>query len=357
MHSSHFVRTIICRPPLTELWPDRLATSSRCEASSATQAPGIGTIGHTGRSSGRALATRMAARRMLGCGPMRASFLERVQVWCVLVLAALVSAVGSACGQSGSDQASPGCPTGTTYCAGCGGGGFCAAACPALACPAADAGTADAVAGSGDAAMCPLSTTTYCTDCGGGGFCVSGTCPAIACPGLEAGTDGGGATDGSQRCSTNADCPALSSTSSYAACSPGGQEVFSGCGVCAPAPNPCNVDSDCLLIHDAAPPVPMVCGPLASCFCAPSGMSGSCVAAPRPSDCDADEVFQGGRCKAKPCSVDADCPSIGLQDFTCASGLCAAKGCGKDADCHAGFCVNNVCVAQPGLCVQVTPAQ
>lgn len=278
------------------------------------------------------------------------------RVPCRLLIAALaVSVVSSACGDSASAPASPGCPSGTTYCAACAGGGFCAVACPGLACPAADAGASDAATGAGDAGPCPSSATTSCRDCGGGAFCVSGSCPAIACPPLDAGQGGGSPTDGPQPCSTNADCPPPS-TSWYSVCSPGGQEVSGGCGICALAPNPCNVDSDCALVDGAAPPVPMVCGPLAACFCSPSGQGGMCVAACKASDCNANEVCQGGRCKAKACNADADCPTIGLQSFTCSGSVCAAKGCARDADCHGGFCVNSACVAQPGLCVWVRPA-
>jgi hypothetical protein len=133
-------------------------------------------------------------------------------------------------------------------------------------------------------------------------------------------------------------------------CSPGG--VISGCGARLPPENPCAVDSDCARIGDAAPSVPMVCGPGGPCDCSQLGKSGSCIpACQTDSECGAQEACQSGHCVVKPCTSDADCPSGG--DYACFSGLCSAKGCAADTDCHGGYCVNGACSQQAGVCVQV----
>jgi hypothetical protein len=171
--------------------------------------------------------------------------------------------------------------------------------------------------------------------------------PSVLCASLDAGTcEGGGSpVDGPQPCRTNADC-----TSPFAfICNPGGGVV--GCGFAARAPFPCNVDSDCRLIDGSAPPKPMVCGQPGGCV---FGLS--CIpACQADSDCGGGDIVCGsGHCVAKPCQVDSDCPSIGIDDFACSgtSGtrVCTLKGCASDADCHGWFCVNQTCSSQQGFC-------
>jgi hypothetical protein len=91
----------------------------------------------------------------------------------------------------------------------------------------------------------------------------------------------------------------------------------------------------------------MVCGPPEFC------VSGSeCIpACQSDTDCgSAESVCRSGHCVAKPCNVDADCPSIGISDYACSAGVCTPKPCTNDSDCHGGFCVNRVCATQQGFC-------
>jgi hypothetical protein len=203
-------------------------------------------------------------------------------------------------------------------------------------CPATQPASGEACAASGLACSygCNVSTS-----CDGQHWTV--TALGIACP-QDAGSNG----DGPRACHSNADCGSLLS------CSPGGQP--SGCGVCIAPPNPCNVDSDCQVINDAAATQPMVCGPGGPCTCGVGGKTGSCIPACHvATDCAADEACgASGHCVAKPCTTDADCPSTSSLDYACsAAKTCAPKSCTTDADCGAHFCVNNTCYPQPGSCV------
>jgi hypothetical protein len=163
-------------------------------------------------------------------------------------------------------------------------------------------------------------------------------------------SDGGAAdsrapSDAAATCHSNADC-----TPSFE-CSPGGVTI--GCGICAMPQNPCSVDSDCALIHDAAPTTQMVCGPAGGCVCPVGGKSGSCIpACQSASDCSPDESCSPtGHCVAKSCTTDAECPSTQTVDFACAAGTCAPKSCNTDANCGAHYCVSGTCYPQAGMCV------
>jgi hypothetical protein len=164
----------------------------------------------------------------------------------------LLSACGSSVGSTGSDSAPDdhGCASGMVYCAGCNGGGFCAATCPGIACLAnPDAGTGGSSSGSGsssggasssgadasatDAAAivdagpprgnsCPSGMPNYCFDCNGGGFCTQGGCLGISCPARDAGSPP--ASDGG--------------TCGSASCGAGRLCVHPGCGGTAPPCDP-----------------------------------------------------------------------------------------------------------------------
>lgn len=126
--------------------------------------------------------------------PSRAGILLAASVAAVLAIAC----GGTTTGTTGTPNEM--CPAGATYCHSCGGGGFCASACPGFACPGVEAGipipieagdaTGDASGGVGDAGGCPGGMPFFCTDCNGGGFCVAGGRPAIQCP--IPGDSGGG---------------------------------------------------------------------------------------------------------------------------------------------------------------------
>jgi hypothetical protein len=147
-------------------------------------------------------------------------------------------------------------------------------------------------------------------------------------------------------CHTNNDC--AQGGGPFLSCSPGG---YSGGGACDPTNAACNIDADCALIHDAAPAVPMVCGPRNPFDCA-NPKNGDCIPACKgPSDCAAEQACESGHCVALPCTIDANCPAVGIQDYTCsAGGRCAAKACTGDSECHGGYCVNSYCSSVPGLC-------
>src|SRR5258708_4447355 len=127
-----------------------------------------------------------------------------------LFVGTLVS--GAACGSSattqpGSDAATSGsCAAGKVYCLGCGGGGFCATACPALSCPSPPDGGGDAGAGS----RCEGDASTSCLDCSGEPFCVSGACPALSCPTTD--DSGTGESDAAPSCPATAPSPGQNCT-------------------------------------------------------------------------------------------------------------------------------------------------
>jgi hypothetical protein len=157
--------------------------------------------------------------------------------------------------------------------------------------------------------------------------------------------DGGVLPDGQTTCSKDAQCKF-----GYQ-CSSGG--IATGCGICVMPMDPCSTDSDCKLIHDAAPAMPMVCAPAGSCVCPVGGKSGSCIAACQSAaDCGPEEACDtaSGHCGPKPCNSDSECPSESTIDFACASGVCGPKACTTDVDCGAHFCVNGTCYPKPGSC-------
>jgi hypothetical protein len=170
---------------------------------------------------------------------------------------------------------------------------------------------------------------------------------AVACSSGSTSTgpsDAGAGADGAIACHSDADCsPALS-------CSPGGRPY--GCGICEVPQNPCNTDSDCQVIGDAAPAQPMVCVRAGGCVC-PVGKVGICIAACHSAtDCGADEACAPtGHCGPKPCTSDSDCPSTPSVDYACYSGACMAKACKSDADCGGHYCVSGTCYPQPGICI------
>jgi hypothetical protein len=153
--------------------------------------------------------------------------------------------------------------------------------------------------------------------------------------------------DGAFTCTLNSDCP------SDLQCSPGGAPT--GCGICEMPQYPCNTSSDCTLLNDAAPPTPMVCGPLGPCTCAPPGRSGQCIpACEAKTGCGADETCaDSGLCVAKACTSDAECASTQYVDYACGSGgVCGPKTCTTDADCDAHYCVTGTCYPKQGICTE-----
>jgi hypothetical protein len=167
----------------------------------------------------------------------------------------------------------------------------------------------------------------------------------------------GGPADGSRRlpdgaiiCNGDADCRA-SGQGGFLSCSPGGR--ITGCGICMRPENPCNVDSDCALINDAAPPKPMVCEPLTGgCVCPVGTTTGECIAACQAdADCGPNFACASGHCVAKPCAGNADCSNTSTEDFACNAGKCGPKACKSDGDCGAHNCVNGICYPDPGICV------
>jgi hypothetical protein len=117
--------------------------------------------------------------------------------------------------------------------------------------------------------------------------------------------------------------------------------------------NPCDTDSDCTTINDAAPPKPMVCGPGGPCVCPFNGKRGSCILACQgPNDCGPLNACSSGHCVPKPCTRDDECPSTTNEDYACGpQGVCAQRTCATDADCLGHYCVNRVCYPSGGICV------
>jgi hypothetical protein len=170
----------------------------------------------------------------------------------------------------------------------------------------------------------------------------------VPCKGTEAGPpkDAGRLPDGAFTCTSNSDCP------SVLQCSPGGAPT--GCGICEMPQYPCNTSSDCALLNDAAPPTPMVCGPLGPCTCAPPGRTGQCIpACEAKTGCGADETCaDSGLCVPKACTSDTECASTQYVDYACGSaGVCAPKTCTTDADCSGHYCVSGTCYPEQGVCV------
>jgi hypothetical protein len=226
-------------------------------------------------------------------------------------------------------------------------------------------GTSTPTSDGGNPASCPGAAPSTGDPCSSPGLkcsygCnVAATCDgqhwgvsmlAIACAvdsgAIDTGAlDSGGRGDGSTGCHSNADCRF------GAECSPGGAPT--GCGACAAPQNPCNTDSDCAIIGDAAPAQPMVCGPGGPCTCPVNGKAGSCIAACQgASSCGPDEACSAtGLCVAKPCTTDADCPSTPTARYGCSAGTCEFKPCQTDADCSGLYCINGNCDPEQGACV------
>jgi hypothetical protein len=207
--------------------------------------------------------------------------------------------------------------------------------------------------GGGNPPDCPAVAPTDGSPCSpsklqcGYGCNVTATCVGSAWSIVESNircAGDAGPSDGATTCHSNNDCSMAYS------CSPGGASV--GCGICEMPQNPCSADSDCAVIHDAAPPQPMVCGPGGPCVCNANGKTGDCIPACKTAtDCGADETCDpSGHCVTKSCSSDADCTSTQTVDYACSGNLCQPKACTTDADCGAHFCVNKVCYPQPGIC-------
>lgn len=183
--------------------------------------------------------------------------------------------------------------------------------------------------------------TTIAAGCGGSG--------SLTASGGDAGDAGNPdskppPSDGDAACSSNDDC-----TDGFL-CGPG--RMVMGCGICEVPQYPCSTDSECVVIGDAAPPLPMVCEAARGCTCSVGGKTGSCIpACTSASGCGPDEACSGGHCVPKPCTSDSECPSSASVDYACESGVCATKSCKTSADCGAHYCVNRTCFAQAGVCV------
>jgi hypothetical protein len=109
----------------------------------------------------------------------------------------LAAACGSNRGSANTTalDGATGCPTGESYCATCGGSGFCGQTCPTISCPngGGDGGASDGSTflegGQVGNGPCPASATTKCVDCNGSEFCVAGVCPEMECVAKDAGSD------------------------------------------------------------------------------------------------------------------------------------------------------------------------
>jgi hypothetical protein len=284
---------------------------------------------------------------------MAALALRKLGAWITAAIPSglLVVACGtdtSTIGAPGADGAPPsqGCASGEVYCTGCGGGGFCAQACPAVQCPSTDGGPEDAAAagdaGGAEGGACPATAPTYCLDCSGGGFCVSGTCPATTCPIRDAGADAPASVDGSEggssdgapagliRCGSSW-CNAMSENCRFHAdwsvyCGP----KATGGGLSCSSPASCPAGQICCAWQDIAGTV------TAQCSAAP------CPAGPAPSSPYLLCATQSDCPSGQPCSYNIIPASPG---GPVACDKCAGVSCASPKQCcpGSGTCYNPGC--------------
>ena len=147
----------------------------------------------------------------------------------------------------------------------------------------------------------------------------------------------------------NSTCSSSSQCSGGKGCvPPAAGRCGGGISPCA-GNDPCNTDSDCADsgLGPFCQPVQCQCGAFA-------GLCGvDCNSAILTMGCPLGHVgqtCQGGHCSNNTCATDSDC----IANFTCdpTSHTCQAKPCQTDGDCN-GYCVDNQCASQPGMCVPV----
>ena len=270
-----------------------------------------------------------------------------------MCLALTIFGVGSvaACGTSGStgggstgDGSLPGqaCPSREVYCGGCGGGGFCAQACPLLECPS-DAGGIGGEAGGADGGACPATAPSHCTDCNGGGFCVSGTCPVASCPGADASSDAPVAFDAAESGPVDAAPPGLircgsawcNATNETCCLHPDFTGYCAAKGTCnglaCSSPASCLLGQVCCAAQSSSGTVTSQCAASGPCPLG-SGPSSAYLLCATPGDCPS----------GQPCSYNL-IPAVSGGPLACDK--CAGVSCASPKQCcpGTGQCYNPGC--------------
>ena len=115
-----------------------------------------------------------------------------------------------------------------------------------------------------------------------------------------------------------------------------------GCGICN------NPPEEATCVDDRGCAAGSICEPLR---CACQGQHVCVPGCASDAECDEGEACgANGRCAARACGGDDDCPA----DFRCDGGGCLRRACGGDDECSAA-CVGGRCFSEPGECTLPVP--